>query len=242
MIIDDSFSGLDADTEEVIFARLLGKKGLLRQMKTTVVLVTHAVHRLPFASHIVALDINGHITEQGTFDHLLNSSGYVAGLTTKHKYDDKSAPDGDLHVDQASEEQKTADIGRTSSEMNDSVRPNGEFSTYKYYFASMGWSQSLLSLSIFIVAGVSVKMTELLLKYWTGAVALHGNGVNAIYLGVFGLLTGIATLAFNIGVYHYFLYLVPRSAETLHAKLLTAVMQAPLHFFTITDTGTTTNR
>ena len=55
-------------------------------------------------------------------------------------------------------------------------------------------------------------------------------------------LTGVGILSFCAGVYHYFLYVVPGSAVELHARLLNAVMGAPLHFFTSTDTGTTTNR
>ena len=42
VILDDVFSGLDADTEEKVFNRLLGKQGLLRRSHVTVVLVTHA--------------------------------------------------------------------------------------------------------------------------------------------------------------------------------------------------------
>jgi hypothetical protein len=38
------------------------------------------------------------------------------------------------------------------------------------------------------------------------------------------------------------LRMVPRSAQLLHARLLETVMKAPLAFFTITDTGTITNR
>jgi ATP-binding cassette subfamily C (CFTR/MRP) protein 1 len=40
IILDDVFSGLDAETEEHIFALLLGKGGLFRSMGTTVVLAT----------------------------------------------------------------------------------------------------------------------------------------------------------------------------------------------------------
>lgn len=55
IIIDDVFSGLDASTEDHICASLLGKDGLFRMMGITVLLATHAVQRLSFADHIVAL-------------------------------------------------------------------------------------------------------------------------------------------------------------------------------------------
>lgn len=42
MIFDDVFSGLDASTEELVFNRLPGSKGLLRKMGTTVIVATLA--------------------------------------------------------------------------------------------------------------------------------------------------------------------------------------------------------
>ena len=42
LILDDIFSGLDADTEEHIFSCLFSKQGLFRRRETTVILVTHA--------------------------------------------------------------------------------------------------------------------------------------------------------------------------------------------------------
>ena len=42
VILDDILSGLDAATEEEVFASILGPKGLLRQQGTTVILATNA--------------------------------------------------------------------------------------------------------------------------------------------------------------------------------------------------------
>ena len=41
-MLDDVFSGLDADTEEHIFNKVFGPEGMLRRLGTTVILVTHA--------------------------------------------------------------------------------------------------------------------------------------------------------------------------------------------------------
>jgi ABC-type bacteriocin/lantibiotic exporter with double-glycine peptidase domain len=121
-------------------------------------------------------------------------------------------------------------------------RPIGELSTYKYYFSSIGWSSSLLCLSYTVLSGVAAKLTELLVTYWTNALLAHGTEVNGLYLGLYGMLAVIGTIFWTVACYHFFLYLVPVSAEKLHARLLRAVMNAPLSFFTSTDTGVTTNR
>jgi ATP-binding cassette subfamily C (CFTR/MRP) protein 1 len=44
------------------------------------------------------------------------------------------------------------------------------------------------------------------------------------------------------GVLELALKIVPRSAEVLHNRLLTTVMEAPLVFFSTTDIGSITNR
>jgi ATP-binding cassette subfamily C (CFTR/MRP) protein 1 len=65
VIIDDGISGVDAETEEAIFRKLFSENGLLGKLQTTVILVTNAIDRLRYADHIMCLDANGHITEQG---------------------------------------------------------------------------------------------------------------------------------------------------------------------------------
>lgn len=41
-MLDDTFSGLDGETEKAIFENLLGRNGLLRKLKATVVLVSNS--------------------------------------------------------------------------------------------------------------------------------------------------------------------------------------------------------
>jgi ATP-binding cassette, subfamily C (CFTR/MRP), member 1 len=242
MIIDDGFSGLDAETEEVVFTKLLGKQGLLKQLGTTVILVTHAIHRLPYADHIISLDATGHITEQGSFDQLRSSGGYVENLAIRHKHE--ADPNSTDELSSPGRGKSTAEriATQVKAEEEDLNRPIGEWSTYKYYFASIGWSRSLLSLFYLTLSGTAVKLIELLVTYWTIAISERGNEANPLYLGLFGLLAGIAVVFYVVSTYHYFLFVVPGSAEELHRRLLRSVMSAPLYFFTSIDTGVTTNR
>lgn len=239
IIIDDAFSGLDAETEETVFVKILGKQGLLKHLNATVVLGTHAIHRAPYADHIIALDSSGQISEQGNFEELIQAGGYVQSLAVNHKFDNGTVA---LDLEDLSAEPRDEITATASASNDDSVPLNGELSTYKYYFASIGWSRSCLSFGLAMSSIVLTKSTELLLTYWTGSVAEHGNEVNAFYVGSYGLLSGLATILFTCGCYHFFLSVVPTSAETLHARLFRAVMSAPSHFFISTDTGATTNR
>jgi ATP-binding cassette subfamily C (CFTR/MRP) protein 1 len=245
MIIDDGFSGLDAETEESVFTSLFGKQGLLKQQGTTVILVTNAVHRLPFADHIISLNTTGHVTEQGNIDQLRDARGYVQSLEIKHIYErDPTATEESTNILSIGNGNSAAEkiTNQAKAEEENLNRPIGEWSTYKYYFASIGWSRSLLSLLYLVLSGTAAKLAELLVTYWTSAISKQGNKANPLYLGLYGMLGGVGTIFYSVATYHYFLYVVPGSAEELHARLLRSVMNAPLSFFTSTDTGITTNR
>jgi ABC-type multidrug transport system ATPase subunit len=177
------FSGLDAETEEQIFNRLLGKQGLFQQMGITVLLVTHAVHRLSYSNYVIALDPLGRIAEQGSFDTLRSSSGYVQELTSKLKdgNDEHNVPIVinlfklmlTFLVDQD-------EFNVITKELN---RQTGDFQVYKYYFASIGWKYNIMFIGCVILYGFAPKVANLIVTYLTNAVAVHGKEVNAEYLG-----------------------------------------------------------
>lgn len=250
ILIDDAFSGLDAETEETVFVKYFGRQGLLRQAGATAILVTHAVTRLPYSDYIIALDADGQISEQGTFDQLRNAGGYVERLATKHKYESATTSSEDSGVEpsagqptMSAQDSKARANAKVEAEEEDLNRSLGELSTYKYYFSYIGWSRSCLSLFYVATSGTAIKLTELLITYWTNALSTHDKQVNSgLYLGLYGMLAGIGAILWVVGCCHFFLSLVPVSAQKLHARLLHTVMNAPLYFFTSIDTGVTTNR
>jgi hypothetical protein len=133
LILDDIFSGLDAINEDRIFSRLLGKSGLLRQLRTTVILVTHAAHRLSYANQIIAISAEGTVSEQGKYDALIQNNGYVAGLAARR------ITEGDAPEENAPTKTKAADDTARLNAAADLYRPVGDLATYKYYFISLGW-------------------------------------------------------------------------------------------------------
>ncbi|PQE13970.1 hypothetical protein CJF30_00006789 [Rutstroemia sp. NJR-2017a BBW] len=243
IILDDVFSGLDAETEDQVFRRLFGRQGLFHEMGTTVLLVTHAVHRLAYSDHIIALDHTSRITEQGTFEYLMQTGGYVQNLATHHRSEGNSEEAGEPENKISKTNPFSVnENGDMLDEMEDLNRQTGDFAVYKYYFASIGWRANLLFFLMVLIFGSASKLPEFALTYWTRAVAHEGNEANAYWLGIYGMLTGVSLIGFVTCCAVLMLYMVPRSAEVLHERLLKAVMGAPLSFFTATDTGTTTNR
>ena len=134
LILDDTFSGLDAETEDAIFTRLLGKQGLLRRRGVTVLLASHAAHRLSYADGIIALGADGAVAEEGTFAELMNRGGYVSSLTARHK---EESEDGEVQIPAA---QDTKPLN-TAEEPHpgEAVRPLGDVKIYRHYFAAAGW-------------------------------------------------------------------------------------------------------
>ncbi|EED18573.1 ATP-binding cassette transporter, putative [Talaromyces stipitatus ATCC 10500] len=251
ILLDDIFSGLDADTEERIFARLFSQQGLFRKLGSTVLLVTHAVHRLSYADLIIAMTADGSIAEQGSFDLLKASAGYVAMLEAQYKAEKAEEEDtkqnqNGAHTTAIEEEKEEQIIQQESTELHiaqeDLTRQSGDLSLYAYYLRSVHWASSAFWASCYILCGVANKLSEFVVNMWTEATEIEGNSANGFYLGIYGLLAFITIFGLVVGAYHYILYFAPKSAKNLHQRLLTAVMNAPLSFFTSVDVGTTTNR
>jgi ATP-binding cassette, subfamily B, multidrug efflux pump len=74
LILDDSLSAVDTQTEE----RILNALRTIRQGRT-VLIVSHRVSSVKDADHIVVLD-DGRIVERGTHDALVDRGGYYADL------------------------------------------------------------------------------------------------------------------------------------------------------------------
>lgn len=79
LILDDSLSAVDTDTEEQILENLLR----LRRDKTTIV-IAHRISTLQKADHIAVLT-DGELTEYGTHDELAALGGFYAHINEKQQ-------------------------------------------------------------------------------------------------------------------------------------------------------------
>ena len=237
LILDDVFSGVDADTEEHIFRRLFSKSGLLRRNGTTVILVTHAVSRLPYADWVVVLDKKGTISEQGTYYNLREHGAYVANLAVRFKQTATGA------FDQLAEAKKpAADSAEANEEepANSLARKTGDWDTYKHYFAAAGWKSTM---SVFVWSFIyvaAIKAPGLVVKYFTGPDKTTAS--NKPFMIILGVTAAISLFALALLVWQLFLGMIPRASNGIHQRLLNTVLNAPLSFFTKTDSGVTINR
>jgi ATP-binding cassette, subfamily C (CFTR/MRP), member 1 len=239
VILDDIFSGLDADTEDHIFSKLFSADGLFRKLATTVIFATHAVHRLPQANHVIALAADGSIVEQGTYASLAKAGGYVQNLASKMK---KQGQETSQRVAKAPSPSSKTVRSAPVDPISNTARTTGDWKTYAYYFQSAGTTSTVLSLVWCVLFILSTKLPGLLVTYWTDADDEDSTSANILYLSLFAVLVVIAFVTLFLEVWQVWLDMIPRSSNGLHYALLRTAMRAPLSFFTKTDSGTTLNR
>ena len=232
LVLDDIFSGLDNDTEDLIFRNLFGRYGPIKRFKTTVLMVTHAVHRLPHADLIMTLNEHGRISEQGNYTTLMSSDGYVRGLEVRMKQ----------YVEIEGEHPPSAAKPPTQTAIEDEgtedlLRRTGEWKTYKHYFRSSGYVPSVLSMFFTTLYVLSIQMPGILVNHFSS-----NSSSATLFTSILGISAAMGLFGLTTMSYTVFMIMQPRSASGLHLKMLQTVLNAPLSFFTRTDIGSITNR
>ncbi|KAF2241163.1 putative ABC multidrug transporter [Trematosphaeria pertusa] len=239
LVLDDVFSGLDAETEEHVFDQVFGPHGLLRRRRATVVLCTHSVRHLPAADHIIELE-DGTIVAQGSFDQLRVGQGFY-----QHTLSQKSTSTTSREPQPQPQPQPSA--ARTISKAlpapaTDSARQVGDRVVYKHYIKSMGMFLALCSGFFAALWGFFTNFPTVWLTFWTDAIkSAHRAHSDAYYVGIYALLQACASIALLLLGVAIFIISVKRAGANIHRKALNTLIRAPLAFFTKTDTGVVTN-
>ena len=246
-ILDDVFSGLDLDTENRIFHKLLGLDGLLRRQCTTTVVASSSFRRLPFADHIVVLNENGKVSEQGSYKELVAAGGYISGLDLPPA--EWSANRKEFKLDYlvssankpAPQPQATLPTIEDESEL-EANRRTGDISIYLYYAAAVGRVAVLIF--AFAISGYvfCIQFPQVWLAWWTSYNVNHPNGNLGYWLGIYAMLAVAGMACLVVSCWSIIITMVPRSGERFHWQLLKTVLAAPMSFFSATDTGITLNR
>ena len=250
-ILDDVLSGLDMDTENRVFHNLLGFDGLFRRQVTTVILTSSSSKRLSFADHIIVLNEQGQIAEQGSFTELTIGGGYVASLDLPQpdwRIRDQGTSRLDHLLVSASEDYlpilphtKEAILEDPDAEFEANKR-TGDLSIYAYYAKSVGWV-SVITFVVAISAYVfCISFPQIWLGWWAAANARHPNQDLGYWLGIYALLGAAGLASLIVSCWQIIITMVPQSGENFHWRLLNTVLSAPMSFFATTDTGVTLNR
>ncbi|KAH7329602.1 P-loop containing nucleoside triphosphate hydrolase protein [Stachybotrys elegans] len=240
IILDDIFSGLDAHTEDIVFHNLLGTHGILRQIKATVILASSRSKRLSYADHILCLNPDGNGCEQGTLKELQASGGYVSRL-------DVASADWTLTPPESlpSEPPKAAAAPPpppAEDHEGDAGRRSGDVAIYTYYVRAIGWIPTMLFVLAICAYVVCVTFPTVWLGWWSDANADEPNQDLGYYLGIYAMLGGLALAFLVASCWQMIVTMVPLSGKNFHWSLLRTVLDAPMSFFAVTDSGITINR
>ncbi|KAK6213368.1 hypothetical protein QIS74_09370 [Colletotrichum tabaci] len=239
-IFDDVFSGLDFETQNRIFNNVFGASGLLRQRNTTVLFVTHAVHMLPKADYVIALEGTGKIACHGTFDELHKQSGYINKFNLAVKEDEinqeATRDDGKAAYEPAKNHKAS------ESSVDEDIQRLGDRSVYKHYFKATGYRSIVVFVVLQIIWVFLTKFPEIWLSWWGEANDRHPNQETGKFMGVYSALQVCSLIALAVTCWHTVLGMAVTSGIKLHLILLEKALGAPMYFFSTTDTGSIVNR
>ncbi|KAL9079436.1 MAG: hypothetical protein Q9157_001690 [Trypethelium eluteriae] len=245
IILDDILSGLDAGTEKRVFQNLLDQYGLLRRLRATIVMVSSSTRRLPNADHIIVLNSDGKIAEQGSFDELQANGGYASASSFSSADSNVSPKHEESEVQEKSTTSASAllELKVESPELEaDNTRRTGDSAVYLYYVQAIGWIPTIIFLVCISCYVFGISFPNIWVKWWAEANLLAPNQRLGYWLGIYGFLGAIALICLVLSCWQLIITMVPRSAENFHWMLLKTTLSAPMSFFATTDTGVTINR
>ncbi|KAI8260581.1 ABC transporter [Colletotrichum sp. SAR11_239] len=143
IILDDICSGMDARTAHHVSTCLIGRDGLLRRQRASVIIATHSHRIMGLADIIISLD-GGRVQEVGSPMDLVQAQGYVSKLGLMLSPDEDVANDSACSVDPEVSEKhqgETSEMENPREQKHTDIRrKNGEKAVYHYYLKSAGWN------------------------------------------------------------------------------------------------------
>ncbi|KFX93219.1 hypothetical protein O988_06925 [Pseudogymnoascus sp. VKM F-3808] len=230
VLLDDSFSGLDGETEHKAFYNLFGPTGLFRKLKSTVVLVSNSTQYFQAADQIVVLGDHG-IKEQGTWQAIQVKAVSIAKFTPGPQ--SKS----DVVLSTNFDQLRTQFRAKDEAEV-DLARQTGDLALYGYYFRFVGLGNILLLAGCTASYSFFITIPQYWLQLWTEA----GGKNSTFYIGGFLLLSAMSWTSTNGIMWSNVIRLAPQSGMRLHQQLLHIITSAPLSYFSKTDNGSILNR
>ncbi|KAL5094611.1 hypothetical protein Trisim1_005344 [Trichoderma cf. simile WF8] len=227
VVLDDPFSALDGNTENMVVDNLLGPNGWFKKNNTAVFLVTNSAQHFHVADEILVLG-KGRIASRGSWDALKSSLSELSKFTFTET---TKKPDAVLKSTK-----RTSQSNADAEE--DLYRKTGDFSLYSYYFKAAGVMNVVMLLGCSAGYSFGMFFPQYLLKWWT-----EGSPDRSTYYMIGYLsLALLAWTATNGSTWSTNIMLAPRSGAVLHQSLLRTIFGAPLLFFSTTDIGVILNR
>lgn len=213
----------------------------------TRVLVTHALHFLPYVDNIITID-HGKIVEQGTYNELIARNGAFSRLVEEfgnkeeEKKEEHEEKEADAIEDSGKEKQKeeSPDKPKPTALMQEEERATGAVGSkvYKAYLkAAHPIMFPIVLLALALMQGATV-VNAYVLVWWQENLWNRGQG---FYLGLYAA-TGVAAAFFTFLMGAAAALMGFNVSINLHYGAIHRVMHAPMSMFDTTPLGRIMNR
>ncbi|KAJ9119462.1 hypothetical protein QFC24_005695 [Naganishia onofrii] len=241
LLLDDILAAVDSHVAALLF-------DAVRQLDTTRILVTHALHFLPQVDYIITMH-EGRVAERGTYAELRSASGPFAALIRDFANEDQNEENAEKE-----EEAIETVVGRPAPIPRERLTANAQnalasketmatgtvgLHVYKGYLkAGRGWITLPLLIAATVISQGFTIMTSYWLVYWQEKRWAYSDG---FYEGIYVALgLGAAFTVFLMGAAQA--YLCFFASVHLHDAAMQRVMRAPQSFFDATPLGRLLNR
>ncbi|KAK1241278.1 hypothetical protein MKX08_001252 [Trichoderma sp. CBMAI-0020] len=247
LVMDDCFSGLDANTEDTVFDNLLSREGILRKANMTVVLASSDYRRVPYADQIIILNEKGQLQYAGSVDGLKENPDFKwllgdSAAKASKRSNEGIAKNGHKPEPSANQAPDAVAAELTGALQTDAARQMGDSAVYKFYLESAGWPTIIAFTIGIIVFAFCDSFPSVWLKWWAESNEENPNSDLGKWLGVYTVFSIGAFSSCLFACWQLFIVVINRSGLYFHDILVNTVSRAPMSYHTTTDSGITVNR
>ncbi|KAK8035547.1 multidrug resistance-associated protein [Apiospora rasikravindrae] len=240
-IFDDVTSALDAHTSHAVTEAVFGRNGFLRTCGTGTVVATHSQQILQLADRVVLLGKDGKIVDNGSYDevssrHPMGHGQVTEPLSTFSPAVPREEPEKPV-IDGADLVEFRAEL---DTKIQDMRRQKGDWKSYSFYIGTMGYSQ----FSVFVFGTATCVALSALFQVWITWWAQDSSGKHSLsfWLGLYAVWAVLSMVGLLAIAQFFMATLASKASATIHAKLLTAAMRAPMMVISKIDIGSLINR
>lgn len=257
-LFDDPLSSVDTKVGQHLFHRLI-KEHLDGKLR---ILVSHQLHFLPMADHIIVLNRNGEVWAQGTYKEIIHCGVDLSTLISENNSNclpdinpDTDKPDithgqPQIEVEEENEEFSTTKLLHVAN--SDSKKVNGEtklsgsvgVGTYLRFLKLGGSSLTVVFIALwFLTTKILFSGLDFWLSVWTNSITSAAQNIpnQNYYVYIYcGMLVGF--ILSNVIRFIFFFRYCMKISVNIHDVMLKSVVAAPLTFFDVTTSGTIMNR
>lgn len=230
VLLDDTFSGLDGETEQAVFENLFGPSGLLKRLGTTVVLVSNSAQYFAAVDHIVVLS-DRRVIDQGNWQHIITKASSIAKFSSSHVRKESVILSNNYNT-------LSAQLRAKDETELDLARQTGDMALYGYYIGFIDLVNLFYLVSDTSIYSFCITMPQYWLRLWTEL----GESSTSFYVIGYFCLSVVSWVTTSAQAWVVLIRLAPQSGLRIHARLLKIIMSAPLSFFSDTDNGSILNR